>query len=296
MLSDLWPPYGQWAPVPVPGEPESWAPDLWATPSSRPWSPLRSHLAGALLSRLHSRTALLGAGGVQAVGLPWGKFLWLFVKTKMPLHTFHPLSFSPILSGNIRDHPQKGEGQEVHGRYERTVLEPPAGRASAQRLAQRQTRDSDRPLPAQPHWHAAGLWGRDADVLRRRANQAPRLPLHLQPGAVPRLLDRRGGQHHPLLYVSRLLKWTKIRCSVINRGSSSTNAEEVFYQSVFSGQPFYIKWRWRSDCNGFYSTKKMPPRLWLVYTVYSWLWKWLNSNFFLEQNLVFLFYFKAIST
>lgn len=94
MFFDLWPPNGQWAPVSFPGEQESWASDLWATPSSRPRSSLRSHLAGALLPRLHTWTALLGAGGVQALGVPWGKELnasvCRFVQTEESLDVVHP--------------------------------------------------------------------------------------------------------------------------------------------------------------------------------------------------------------
>ncbi|CAF89207.1 unnamed protein product, partial [Tetraodon nigroviridis] len=55
---------------------------------------------------------------------------------------------------------------------------------------------------AEPHRHAAGLRGGDADLLRRRADAPARLPLRLHTGAVPRLLDRRGSQHHPVLHVS----------------------------------------------------------------------------------------------
>lgn len=120
-----------------------------------------------------------------------------------------------LFTGNLWDHPQEGEGQEVHGGNERTVLEPAAGRAPAQRLAQRPAGDSGRPHPAQPHRHAAGLRGGDPHLLRRRADQAPRLPLCLHPGAVSRLLDRRGGQHHPLLHMSCLKVGTSERRSTI---------------------------------------------------------------------------------
>lgn len=78
MLADLWPSHCQWAPLSVPGEPEGGAPDLRATHCPSPRSPLRSHLAGALLSGLHPWTALLGAGGVQALGLPRGKQSCMF--------------------------------------------------------------------------------------------------------------------------------------------------------------------------------------------------------------------------
>lgn len=119
----------------------------------------------------------------------------------------HILSL-PLLTGYLRDHPQEGEGQEVHGGYERLVLEPAAGRAPDQRLAQWPAGNSGRPLAAQPYRHAAGLWGGDTHLLWRRADQAPRLPLCLHPGAVPRLLDWRGGQHHPLLHMKWLRKWS----------------------------------------------------------------------------------------
>lgn len=91
----------------------------------------------------------------------------------------------------------------MHGGHERAVLEPAAGRAPAVRLAQRPAGDAERLLPPQPHRHAAELRGRDAHLLRRWREPSPRLPLRLHPGAVPRLLDRRGGQHHTLLLVSR---------------------------------------------------------------------------------------------
>lgn len=121
------------------------------------------------------------------------------------LNVMPPLTHAHVHStGNLRDHPPEGEGQEVHGGHERPVLEPAARRAPAQRLAQRPEGDPGGPLSAQPHRHAAGLRGGDAHLLRRRADQAPRLPLCLHPGAVPRLLDRRGCQHHPLLHMSRL--------------------------------------------------------------------------------------------
>lgn len=114
------------------------------------------------------------------------------------LFFFLPLPFP----GNLWNHPQEGEGEAVHGGYEWTVVEPPAGRAPALRLAQRPAGDAGRPLPSQPHRHAAGLRGGDAHLLWRRADEAPRLPLCLHPGAVPRLLDRGGSQHHSLLPVS----------------------------------------------------------------------------------------------
>lgn len=108
----------------------------------------------------------------------------------------------PRSAGHLRDHPQEGEGQAVHGGDERAVVEPAAGRAPAERLAQRAAGDAGGALAAQPHRNAAGLRGRDAHLLRRRPDPAARLPLCLHPAAVPRLLDRRGGQHHPLLHVS----------------------------------------------------------------------------------------------
>lgn len=108
--------------------------------------------------------------------------------------------------GNLREHPQEGKGQEMHGGNEWTVLEPAAGRAPAQRLAQRPAGDHPRQLTSQPHRHAAGLRGGYAYLLRSRPDKAARLPLCLHPGAVSRLLDRRGGQHHPLLFMSGLVE------------------------------------------------------------------------------------------
>lgn len=73
MFSDFRPPHGQRAPVPVPGEPEGGAPDLRAPPRPCPRSAFRPHLAGPLLPGLQARTALLGVGGVQTLGIPRGK-------------------------------------------------------------------------------------------------------------------------------------------------------------------------------------------------------------------------------
>lgn len=89
----------------------------------------------------------------------------------------------------------------MHGGNERTVLEPAAGRAAPESVAQWPTGDTGWPPAAQPHRDAAGLRGGDTHVLRGRPDQTARLPLCLQTGTVPSLLDRRGGQRHPLLHV-----------------------------------------------------------------------------------------------
>ncbi|KAK7918940.1 hypothetical protein WMY93_010224 [Mugilogobius chulae] len=57
-----------------------------------------------------------GAGGVQALGLR---------------------------RGDIRVHPEEEEGQTVHGGHERAVLEPAAGRETAERVARRPTGDCE---------------------------------------------------------------------------------------------------------------------------------------------------------
>lgn len=138
-----------------------------------------------------------------------------FYGFKIPIVWSLPLPSSPL--GDLRRHPQEGERQTLHGGYERTILEPAAGPAPAQRLAQWPERDTDGSLPAPAHWNAAGLWGGDAHLLWRRTEQTPCFPLCLQPGAVPCLLDRWGGQHHPVLRVSRGVRkhyWEKHRWSL----------------------------------------------------------------------------------
>lgn len=66
-----------------------------------------------MLPKFQPWAALLGGGGVQAVGL---------------------------LRGDIPGDPTQRKGEALHGGHERAVVEPTAGREAAERLAQWQER------------------------------------------------------------------------------------------------------------------------------------------------------------
>lgn len=136
-----------------------------------------------------------------------------YLNTQLTPHYNNEFSYI-VLTGDLRDHSQEGEGEEVHGGYEWAVVEPAAWRAPAQCLAQRPARDSGGPHAAQTHWHAIGLWGRDVDLLWWWPDPTLWLPLCLHTGVVPCLLDRRGSQHNPVLHVSPKSRKHFTGCSV----------------------------------------------------------------------------------
>ncbi len=131
---DLRPSHCQRSLTALPEQQEGGAYGLRAPPRLGRRVPLRLHLAGIVFAELHSRPALLGAGGVQTVGLR---------------------------GRDVPRHPAEGEGQALHGGDERAVLEPAAGRAAAERVARRlqggRRRSAADERSAAAHRDAAGL-------------------------------------------------------------------------------------------------------------------------------------------
>lgn len=165
LQSDLWPSHRQRSPASFPGQQESGAPNLRAPAGPRRQVALRSHVAGVVFPELKWRSALLGAGGVQTVGL---------------------------FRRDVPEHPAQREGQMLHGGHERAVVEPAAWRTSIERVARRMQGACRRSAAAEhaaaAHRDASGLRGRNAHLLRGRRASA-RLPLRIYTRAVSSVLD-----------------------------------------------------------------------------------------------------------